>query len=390
VIPFGGAFRRWYVDLAFSPDERAFRAEVREFIAAHLPDEIRRKVQAGEPLEKDDFLRWHRILFERGWVAPNWPERYGGPGWDAVRRYIFNEELAYGWTPRSIPFGLLMLGPILIEFGNEAQRAQFLPRIRSGEDWWCQGYSEPGAGSDLASLQMRAVRQGEQYVVNGTKTWITYAQYANWIFVLVRTDPAAKKHEGISFLLVDMSTPGVSVRPIVTIDGGREINEVHLEDVLVPVANRVGDEGAGWTYAKFLLEHERTGTAGIARCRLQLAQLRELLQRSQLDDPRLNERIATVEIELDALAYTELRTLAAESAGTRPGPESSILKIKGTQIQQALTELGLDVAGPYADPSEDRSSARCAPAYFNYRKTSIYAGSNEIQKNIIAKRILGL
>lgn len=378
------------MDLAFSPQERAFRTEVREFIATHLPDEIRRKVRAGESLEKDDYVRWHRILFERGWVAPNWPKRYGGPGWDAVRRYIFNEEIAYGWAPRSIPFGLLMVGPIIIEFGDDAQRALHLPRILSGADWWCQGYSEPNAGSDLASLQMRAERHGENYVVNGTKTWITYAQFANWIFVLARTDPKAKKHEGISFLLVDMTSPGVSVRPIVTIDGGREINEVHLEEVVVPVANRVGAEGAGWTYAKFLLEHERTGTAGIARCRLQLAQLRELLERSRLDDPRIAERIATVEIELDALAYTELRTLAAESAGKRPGPESSILKLKGTQIQQALTELALDVAGPYADPAEDAATARAAPAYFNYRKTSIYAGSNEIQKNIIAKRILGL
>ena len=371
------------MDLSFTPEERAFRDEVRDFIATHLPDEIRAKVRDGSALGKGDFVRWQRILYERGWIAPSWPREHGGTGWDPVRRHIFEEELAYGWAPRTIPFGLLMVGPIIIEFGNDAQRAHFLPRILRSEDWWCQGYSEPGAGSDLASLTTRAELRGDRYVVTGTKTWITYAQHADWIFALVRTDPDAKKHEGISFLLIDMHAPGVTVRPIVTLDGSSEINEVHFENVEVPVTNRVGEENAGWTYAKFLLEHERTGTAGIARCRQQLASLRELVERERIDDLHLEERIAGVEIELDALAYTELRTLAAESAGKRPGPESSILKIKGTQIQQALTELALDAVGPYAN-------APYAATYFNYRKTSIYAGSNEIQKNIIAKRILGL
>jgi alkylation response protein AidB-like acyl-CoA dehydrogenase len=371
------------MDLAFTPAELAFRDEVRAFIADRLPDDIRRKVRAGESLAKDDFVRWQRILHERGWVAPGWPVAHGGPGWTPVQRHIFDEELAYGWAPRTIPFGLVMVAPIIIEFGNDAQRVRFLPRILASEDWWCQGYSEPDAGSDLASLQTRAEGRGDRYVVNGTKTWITYAQYADWIFALVRTDPKARKHEGISFLLIDMRTPGVSVRPIVTIDGGSEINEVHFENVEVPVENRVGEENAGWTYAKFLLEHERTGTAGVARCRQQLIGLHELAGRHAPDDARIAERIASVEIELEALAYTELRTLAAASAGKRPGPESSILKIRGTQIQQALTELALDVVGPYASP-------RYAAEYFNYRKTSIYAGSNEIQKNIIAKRILGL
>ncbi|MBV8602890.1 MAG: acyl-CoA dehydrogenase family protein [Candidatus Eremiobacteraeota bacterium] len=370
------------MDLAFTPEERAFREEVRAFIAARLPDDIRERVRNGAALEKDDFVRWQRILYERGWIAPGWPKEYGGTGWTPVQRHIFEEELAYGWTPRTIPFGLLMVAPIIIEFGNEAQRAYYLPRILRSEDWWCQGYSEPGAGSDLASLATRAERDGDAYVVNGTKTWITYAQYADWIFALVRTDPHAKKHEGISFLLIDMHSAGVAVRPIVTLDGGSEINEVHFENVRVPVTNRIGDEGAGWTYAKFLLEHERTGTAGVARCRQQLGQLREQIAETALESA-LADRIASVEIELDALAYTELRTLAAQSTGKRPGPESSILKIKGTQIQQALTELALDVAGPYA-------RGRYAATYFNYRKTSIYAGSNEIQKNIIAKRILGL
>ncbi len=371
------------MDLAFTPEERAFRDDARRFIAEHLPGDVRAKVQANESLEKDDFARWHAVLYKHGWAAPNWPSQFGGPGWNAVQRHIFSEELAYGWAPRLPPFGLVMVAPIIMEFGNDAQRARYLPKILSGEEWWCQGYSETGAGSDLAALDTRAERDGDLYVVNGTKTWITFAQYADWIFVLVRTNQQAKKQEGISFILVDMKTPGVTVRPIVTIDGGKEINEVIFENARVPIENRVGDEGAGWTYAKFLLEHERTGTAGVARCRQQLVQLKERLASDGIDDERILDRMALVEIELDALAYTELRTLAAESAGARPGPESSILKIKGTQIQQALTELALDAAGPYADQL-------AANAYFNYRKTSIYAGSNEIQKTIIAKRILKL
>lgn len=371
------------MDLAYSPEESAFRSEVRTFIAERLPAEIREKVRGGAALVKDDYVRWQRILYERGWIAPSWPRAYGGTGWTAVERHIFEEELAFGWAPRTVPFGLLMLGPILIEFGSDAQRVRFLPRILSSEDWWCQGYSEPGSGSDLASLQTRAERRGDRYVVSGAKTWITLAQYADWIFALVRTDPSAPKHKGISFLLIDMRAPGVSVRPITTLDGGQEINEVHFDNVEVPLDNRVGVENEGWRYAVFLLEHERTGTAGVARCRQQLAMLRDLVAREGRNERRLHERIATVEIELEALAFTELRTLAAESSGSRPGPESSILKIKGTEIQQMLTELALDVVGPY-------SRTPYAAAYFNYRKASIYAGSNEIQKNIIAKRILGL
>jgi alkylation response protein AidB-like acyl-CoA dehydrogenase len=371
------------MDLAFSPEERAFRDEVREFIATHLPPDVRRKVQAGDPLGKDDYARWHRILHERGWVAPGWPAEYGGTDWGPVERHIFQEEISYGWAPRLLPFGLQMVAPVIIEFGNDEQRARYLPAIHSGEEVWCQGYSEPGAGSDLASLQTSAVREGDDYLISGTKTWITAAQWADWIFVLARTERSAKKQDGISFILIDMRTPGVTVRPIQTIDGGREINEVHLENVRVPVANRVGAEGEGWNIAKFLLEHERTGTAGIAGCRQQLEALHELLAHEKIDERRLHERVAQIEIELEALAFTELRTLAAESAGKRPGPESSILKIKGTEIQQAISELALDALGPYAEP-------HVAPKYFNYRKTSIYAGSNEIQKNIIAKRILKL
>jgi alkylation response protein AidB-like acyl-CoA dehydrogenase len=369
------------MNLTYDAQERAFRDDVRAFIAAHLPPHIRTKVQAGSSLERDDYARWHRILFERGWAAPNWPVQYGGTGWDAVRRHIFSEEIAFGWAPRMLPFGLSMVAPVLIHFGNDAQRSRFLPPILSGDEFWCQGYSEPGSGSDLASLSTKAERSGDTYIVNGTKTWITAAQWADWIFVLARTDPTAKKQEGISFILVDMRSPGVTVRPITTIDGGKEINEVHFDNVVVPLANRVGNEGEGWTYAKFLLEHERTGTAAIAVCRQFLTALNELCDRESINDRRLQERIAEVDIELTALAFTELRVLAAESAGGRPGPESSILKLRGTEIQQALTELALDAGGPYTDTDLARH-------YYNLRKASIYAGSNEIQKNIIAKRIL--
>jgi len=369
------------VNLTFSAEELAFREEVREFVDAHLPQETRTKMRGGGKLEKDDYYRWHRALFERGWAAPGWPKEFGGTGWDPIRNHIFLEESALRWAPRMLPFGLNMVAPVIIEFGNDAQRARFLPKILSGEEFWCQGYSEPGAGSDLASLSTKAERNGDRYVIDGTKTWITAAQWADWIFVLARTDASAKKQEGISFILVDMRTPGVTVRPIVTIDGGAEINEVHFERVEVPVSNRVGEEGAGWTYAKFLLEHERTGTAGIAGCRTFLELIGELLEREKIRDRRVDDRIAEIDIELTALAFTELRVLAAESAGKRPGPESSILKLRGTEIQQSLTELMLDIGGPYFEPP-------LARAYLNFRKASIYAGSNEIQKNIIAKRIL--
>ena len=371
------------MNLTYSAHDRAFRHEVRDFIATHLPPQIRERVRTGESLEKDDYYRWHRVLYERGWAAPNWPVEYGGTGWNAIRRHIFSEEIAFGWAPRMLPFGLSMVAPVIIAFGNDAQRRRFLPTIRSGEEFWCQGYSEPGSGSDLASLSTKAERSGDTYVINGTKTWITAAQWADWIFVLARTDPNAKKQQGISFILVDMRSPGVTVRPIITIDGGHEINEVHFENVVVPLGNRVGNDGEGWTYAKFLLEHERTGTAAIAVCRQFLGQLEEQCERDGVTEPRLRERIAEVDIELVALAFTELRVLAAEAAGGRPGPESSILKLKGTEIQQALTELALDAGGPYADVT-------LARRYYNLRKASIYAGSNEIQKNIIAKQILKL
>jgi alkylation response protein AidB-like acyl-CoA dehydrogenase len=380
------------MDLTFSPEELAFGEEVRAFIKAELPADVRAKMQAGIELTKDDYVSWQHKLNSRGWLAPGWPVKYGGTGWDVVKRHIYEQEMALGWTPRQMPFGVAMVAPVIIEFGNDAQREYFLPRILSSEHWWCQGYSEPGAGSDLASLSTKAERDGDHYVVNGQKTWITLAQFADWIFCLVRTDPTARKQSGISFLLIDMKTPGVTVRPIVTIDGGREVNEVYFENVRVPVENLVGREGEGWTYAKFLLEHERNGTAGVAGSSQLLERLNAIANSQRvgggtlLDDDHFAERIANVEIELTALSYTQLRSLAAEQSGKSPGPESSFIKIKGTEIQQALTELMMDASGYEAfDPA-----VHSAAWYYNFRKTSIYAGSNEIQRNIIAKRLLGL
>jgi alkylation response protein AidB-like acyl-CoA dehydrogenase len=380
------------MDLSFSPEDLAFREEVRAFVRAELPDDVRHKMEVGIELTKAEYVAWQHKLNAKGWLAPNWPVRYGGTDWSVVQKHIFHEEMALGGAPRQMPFGVSMVAPVIIEFGSDEQRAHFLPRILNSEDWWCQGYSEPEAGSDLASLKTRADRDGDDYIINGQKTWITLAQFANMIFVLARTEQSTKKQDGISFILVDMTTPGVTVRPIVTIDGGSEINEVIFENVRVPVANRVGKEGEGWTYAKFLLEHERNGTAGVAGSFQLLERLRVVASEQRfdgktlLDDDRFAERAAQVEIELTALSYAQLRSLAAESSGSRPGPESSFIKITGTEIQQAITTLMME-ASAYAalDPAQ-----HSALAYFNTRKTSIYAGSNEIQRNIISKRILGL
>ncbi len=398
------------MDLAFSPEERAFRDEVRSFIADNYPPELRGKQDEGEELGKEDMLSWHRVLARKGWVAPAWPKEYGGPGWNATQRYIFSEELARADTIPVLPFGINMVGPVIYTFGTPEQKARFLPRILSGDDWWCQGYSEPGAGSDLASLRTRAERQGDHYIVNGQKTWTTLAQHADWGFFLVRTDPAAKPQEGISFLLIDMKTPGVTVRPIITLGGEHEVNEVWLENVKVPVENRVFEENKGWTCAKFLLAHERTGIAGVARSKRGIERLKAIA-RVEVDDdgqpllmnPFFRRKVADLECDLTALEFTELRTLAGEAAGRGPGPESSLLKVKGTEIQQRITELVLEAVGHYGAPyfrafpegSNEypigpAHAHRAAPTYFNMRKTSIYGGSNEIQRNIIAKMVLGL
>ncbi|MCH8183071.1 MAG: acyl-CoA dehydrogenase family protein [Proteobacteria bacterium] len=398
------------MDLTFNRDEQAFRGEVRRFVAERLPADVKHKVENGLRLEKDDYLRWQKALYEKGWAAPGWPVEHGGPGWTPVQGYIFEQECALGDAPAVMPFGLNMVGPVIIEFGSEAQKARFLPRILSSEDWWCQGYSEPGAGSDLASLKMSAVRAGDHYAVNGAKTWTTLAQYADMIFCLVRTSASGKKQEGISFLLIDMKSPGVTVRPIVTFDGGQEINEVFFEDVEVPAENLVGEEGKGWTYAKFLLGHERVGIAQVARSKRQVERLKKIAAaefkdgRPLADDPNFRAKISTVEIDLLALEHMELRILSDETAGQAPGPESSLLKIRGTEIQQEITELLVEAVGYYAAPYQPaflRDGANdepvgpgyapaLAPTYFNWRKASIYGGSNEIQKNIIAKAVLGL
>jgi alkylation response protein AidB-like acyl-CoA dehydrogenase len=396
------------MDLSYGPEDIAFRTTVRGFIAETLAPATREKVKTGRHLDKHDYVDWQKALYRKGWIAPQWPVEHGGTGWTATQRHIFEEELAYGFCPRLIPFGLKMVAPVIMKFGSPAQKDRYLPRILSSEDWWCQGYSEPGSGSDLASLQTKAVRDGDHYVVNGMKTWTTYAQHADMMFCLVRTSSAGKRQEGISFLLLDMHSPGISVRPIQTIDGSAEINEVRFDEVRVPASNLVGEENKGWTYAKYLLGHERTGIAGVAHSKEQIKRLKAIAaaeragDRSLLETPRFRDKIATVEIDLMALEMTELRTVYAETAGRAPGPEASILKIRGTEIQQAITELLFEAVGHYAFPVEDEReganepsigpdyAGRLAPTYFNWRKSSIYGGSNEIQKNIIAKLVLGL
>jgi alkylation response protein AidB-like acyl-CoA dehydrogenase len=393
------------MDLEYSADERAFRDEVRAWLRANLPSALRDKVVRYAPLTRDDLLAWHRILAGQGWIAPAWPREWGGTGWTVVERYIFEEECGYAGAPPLLPFGLMMCAPVLLKFGTDAQRQRFLPRIYRGDDFWCQGYSEPGAGSDLAALRTSAVRRGDRYIVNGQKMWTTLAHMADWIFCLVRTDASGeRKQDGISFLLIDMRSPGITVRPLMLMDGHHEVNEVFFDDVEVPVDQRVHDEGKGWTVAKYLLGHERMNTARIGTSRRELAQLKRFAAaqrrdgRPLIDDTRFRDRLSRLEIELTALSITNLRFLDALRGGRAPGAEVSMLKIKGTEIQQALTELMLEAAGPAAfaleradgAPLDDPMLAAIARRYCNMRKTTIYAGSNEIQRNIIAKQALGL
>ncbi len=395
--------------MEFSAEDLAFQAEVRAFINDAYPASLRAVQEEGEEMSKEDFLVWHKILGKKGWAAPAWPVEHGGTGWTATQRFIWSEETAAADCVRLMPFGLSMVGPVIYTFGTQAQKERFLPKILSGEEWWCQGYSEPGAGSDLASLRTTAVRDGDHYVVNGQKTWTTMAQHADWGFFLVRTDKDAKQQEGISFLLIDMKTPGVTVRPIITLGGEHEVNEVWLEDVRVPVENLVYEENKGWTCAKFLLAHERTGIAGVASSKRGIEKVKEIARTEMDGDAPLlanaffKRKVAELEIDLTALEFTELRSLAGENAGKGPGPESSLLKIKGSEIQQRLTELTLEAVGHYGAPyfrgfgdSDNEHpigpdhAHRAAPAYFNMRKTTIYGGSNEIQRNIIAKMVLGV
>ena len=398
--------------VTFSAEELAFQEEVRAFFRDEMPEGIADKQRLGVPLDREDIIRFQKALFRKGWAAYNWPVEYGGTGWTTVQKYIFGLEMAAANAPNIIPFGLGMVGPIIYTFGSEEQKARFLPDILESNTLWCQGYSEPGSGSDLASLKTRADRAGDYYVVNGTKTWTTLAHWADWIFCLARTSTdVARRQEGISFLLIDMKTPGVTVTPIILLDGKHEVNEVHFDNVEVPADNLVGEEGKGWTYGKVLLQHERTGTAGVAKTSYRLARLRRQAGRSirgaepLANDHNFMRKLAAVEVELKALEFTELRTLAAVAAGNAPGPESSILKFKGTELQQAVDELFVEAAGYYAlpyvpaqyaldFPPEQRvgeeNETRSSLTYFNFRKASIYGGSNEIQKNIVAKHVLGL
>lgn len=399
------------MELEFTAEEEAFRQEIRQFIAANLPERIRSKLDEGRGAAKDDIVEWTRLLHKRGWSTPRWPVEHGGTGWSPIKQYIFLEENLAAPAPEMLPFGVSMVGPVIYTFGNEAQKKRFLPPIANLDEWWCQGFSEPGAGSDLAAVSTKAVRSGAHYIVNGQKTWTTLAQHADWIFCLCRTDTAVKKQEGISFLLIDMKTPGITVRPIQTIDGGHEINDVFFDEVKVPAENLVGAENKGWDYAKFLLSNERVGIARIGTSKARLRRLNELARlpgldgRRAIDNPRFRDRLIETEIALKALEITQLRVLSDEAAGKfkgRPNPASSILKIRGSELQQATSELLFDLVGPYALPAPRHEAGSneppvgpdwadaAAPLYFNLRKVSIYGGSNEIQRNIIAKAILGL
>jgi len=398
------------MNLDFSPEDLAFRDEVRAFIDENYPADLKGKRVNEDSFQKEDYTSWHRILAKKGWIAPSWPKEFGGTDWTPTQKYIWSEEQARADTIAILPFGISMVAPVIYTFGTPEQKARFLPPTYNGDIWWCQGYSEPGAGSDLASLRTRAVREGDHYIVNGQKTWTTYAQNADWGFFLVRTDPDVKPQAGISFLLIDMKSPGVTVRPIITLGGEHEVNDVFLDNVKVPVDQRIFEENQGWTAAKFLLANERSGIAAVARSRRGIERVRDIASTELgddsaplLTDPLFKRKVAELEIDLMALEYTELRTLAAESAGKGPGPESSLLKIKGTEIQQRVNELALEAAGHYGAPyfrgfpaGDNRYpigpdyAHDTAPTYFNGRKTSIYGGSNEIQRNIIAKMVLGL
>ena len=399
------------MDINYTTEERAFRDEVRTFLNEKLPKDISSKVKEHKRLGKEDTIRWQKILNEQGWLALHWPKEYGGTGWSPIQKHIFEEECAEAGAPTVLPFGVNMVAPVIIKFGTQEQKDYYLPRILRSDDWWCQGYSEPGAGSDLAGLKTRAVRDGDHYIVNGQKTWTTLGQHANMIFCLVRTDPDAKKQEGISFLLIDMEkSEGITVRPLITLDGEHEVNEVFFDDVKVPVENLVGEENKGWTCAKYLLTFERTGIAGVGSSKAALAHLKQVAREQQvngkplIEEPHFRSRLADVEMELMSLEMTNLRTVAAAEAGGVPGAESSFLKIMGTELRQEITDLFRRAAGPHALPFLPEQLAgdfdgetvgpefagSVASRYFNFRKLSIFGGSNEIQKNIISKMILGL
>ena len=396
------------MDLKFSKEDLEFKQEVEGFLDANYPLDIKEKQDRRYPLDKSDVIKWQKILSKRGWFAITWPKEYGGSDLSPTKKYILQNVLAEANTPILIPFGVNMSGPFIYSFGTEKQKDFHLPKILNSDIWWCQGYSEPGSGSDLASLKTKAEKKGDYYVVNGAKTWTTLAQHADWIFSLVRTKTTSIKQEGISFILIDMNSEGIEVKPIITIDGAHEVNMVYFDNVKVPKENLVGGEGQGWNIAKFLLMHERTGIAGLAAIKRELNRLKELASEiytgedTLLEDNSFRKKINETEIELEAAEFTELRTLSAIAKNGAPGPESSILKIKGTELQQRVTELFVEMLGYYAHPFFKENelgsnmsigpdyAAPVMPNYLNFRKVSIYGGSNEIQRNVIAKAILGL
>lgn len=391
------------MSLDFSPEDLDFRETVRAFLAAELPADIRARCLDGDDSQvKADLQRWQRILHARGWGACGWPREHGGTGWNAVQRYLFETECALAGAPEQLPFGLKMVAPVLMRYGSAEQCARHLPGILDGSVWWCQGYSEPGAGSDLARLKTRAVREGEHYVVDGQKAWNTYGQHADWMFCLVRTDSEAKPQQGISFLLVDMRSPGIRIQPTRLLDGGHEVNEIWFDGVRVPVANRVGEENEGWTYAKYLLAHERTNIAGVGLCQREFKRLLAMASRGEaphrpIDDPLFAAALVEAECALLALELTNLRAVMDAERAQAPGPEASLLKIRGTELRQRISELQLEALGSRGlhwprrgDAAADADAPRVAEAYLNLRKLSIYGGSNEIQRGIIARQLLGL
>ncbi len=400
------------MDLNFTADELAFRRTVRQWVADNLPKDISAKVHAGLRLTREDMQRWAVILGAKGWLGAGWPKAFGGPGWTAIEKHLFEEECALAGAPRVVPFGPVMVAPVIMSFGSAEQQQRFLPGIASGKVWWSQGYSEPGAGSDLASLKCRAERQGNQYVVNGQKTWTSLGQYGEWIFCLVRTSTEGKPQTGISFLLIDMKSPGITVRPIVTLDGDAEVNEVFFDNVLVPAENLIGEENKGWTYAKHLLAHERTNIADVNRAKRELERLKRIAQAEGVyEDTRLRDQIALLEVDIVALEMLVLRVLSAEKNGKQTLDIAGLLKIKGSEIQQRYTELMMLAGGPLATPYIKEAmdagwqgdpatglhgwpggaghSAPLVANYLNFRKTTIYGGSNEVQRNIVAQTVLG-
>ncbi|CAM1636613.1 Acyl-CoA dehydrogenase/oxidase [Bartonella apis] len=393
------------MDLRFTDEELKFRDKLRHFFQTEIPEKIREKVSAGESLSKEEMVTSQRILNAAGLAVPHWPIEWGGKNWTPIQRYIFTEEVLYNAVPLPLQFNCFMVGPVIATFGNQKQKERFLKRAANLDDWWCQGFSEPGAGSDLASLTTRAVREGDHYIVNGQKTWTTLGQYADWIFCLVRTDPNVKKQAGISFILIDMKTPGIAIRPIITIDGRHEVNEIFFSDVKVPAENLVGEENKGWSYAKFLLANERSGIARLGLTKERVSRIKRLAktvpyhEQTMWENTGFRERLSWLEIELKALEITQMRVLSKQVAGDKaPDPASSILKIKGSELQQASTELLLELAGPLSLAGSDAAAlpdgvdwANGVPGlYMNTRKVSIYGGSNEIQHNVIAKAILGM